>query len=63
MRIADKLSKVNEAYTVTMVDNGFLFEIGGRDEEGDWSNAKFIVADIDDLILLVREASELPRDS
>ena len=63
MRITDKLAKVDESYAITMVDNGFMFEIGGRDTEGDWSRAKFIVVDIDNLISLVREAAELPRDS
>jgi len=63
MKIANKLAKVDESYAITMVDNGFMFEIGGRNDEGDWSRAKFIVAELDDLLSLVREAAELPRDS
>jgi hypothetical protein len=61
-KIADKLSKVNESYTVNMYDNGFMFEIGGRNKADDWSNAKIIVSSIDELIELVKEVASLPRD-
>jgi len=65
--IADKLSKVNENFTINMYDNGFMIEIGGQglpNEDGDteWSTAKIIVPTIDELIPLIREAAEMPRD-
>ena len=62
MKIADKLAKVDESYTVTMVDNGFVFEIGGRDYDEEWSRAKFIVFTVEELIELIQEAPELPRE-
>ena len=60
-KISDKLSKVNEHYSVNMYDNGFMFEIGGQDSEGDWKSAKIMCASVEDVIALVIEASELPR--
>jgi len=30
-KISDKLTKVNENFTVQMYDNGYMFEISGRD--------------------------------
>jgi hypothetical protein len=61
-KISDKLSKVNEEMTIKMVDNGFVFEINGRDLEEIWAGVKFIVGSTDDLITLIKEAIELPRD-
>lgn len=63
MKIADKMTLVDDSFNVSMVDNGFVFEIGGRNEDGEWSRAKVIVTTIEDLLSLIKEAAELPRDN
>ena len=60
--ISDKLSKVSENFTVNMYDNGFMIEIGGRDSDGEWKTAKIMVQTVDELLTLVREATEIERD-
>ena len=61
-KIADKLDKVNESFTVNMYYNGFMLEIGGRKDD-DWKTAKIMVPTIEDLVVLIKEASELDRDN
>lgn len=61
-KISDKLVKVNENYSINMYDNGFMFEISGRDSENDYKSAKIMVSTVDDLIALVKEAAEMERD-
>jgi hypothetical protein len=61
-KIADKLDKVNESFTVNMYDNGFMLEIGGRKND-DWKNAKIMVPTIDELVVLIKEAADMDRDS
>jgi len=61
-KISDKLAKVNDNYTINMYDNGFMIEVGGRDSEDDWKTAKIIVSSVDELVALVKEVAELPRD-
>jgi len=61
-KISDKLTKVGDSFTVTMYDNGFMFEIGGRNENDDWSNARLICSNLDDLVTLIMEAIEAERD-
>lgn len=61
-KISDKLAKVNDSYNVQMYDNGFMFEITGKDTEGEWKTAKIMCATIDQLTALVKEASDMPRD-
>jgi hypothetical protein len=61
-KISDKLIKVNESFTVNMYDNGYMIEIGGRKADDDWGNAKILVSTIDELVELIKEASEMERD-
>lgn len=60
--ISDKVSKVNDSFTINMYDNGYMLEIGGRDPNGDYKNVKIMCNTLDDLIARVKEASELERD-
>ena len=61
-KIGDKLAKVNESFTVNMYDNGFMFEISGRDKSGDYKTVKIMVNELAQLAALVQEATELERD-
>jgi hypothetical protein len=61
-KIGDKLAKVNESFTVNMYDNGFMFEIGGRDKSGDYKSVKIMVNELAQLAALVQEATEMERD-
>lgn len=61
-KISDKLVKVNESYSINMYDNGFMFEISGRDAENDYKSAKIMVSTVEELVALVKEAAELERD-
>ena len=60
--ISDKLTKVGESFTINMYDNGFMLEIGGRDSNEEWSTAKIIVSNVEELVALVKEATEIKRD-
>jgi hypothetical protein len=61
-KVSDKLTKVNESFTINRYDNGFMFEVGGRNKKGDYKTAKIMVGSIDELVALVREASEMELD-
>ena len=60
--IQDKLTKVNESFTIYMYDNGYMIEIGGRDSENDYKTAKIMVQNVEQLVALVQEATEMERD-
>ena len=62
-KIADKLNKVNDSFTVNRYDNGFMIEVGGRNEEGEWANSKIICNTEDELIAVIKEAITLPLDN
>jgi len=62
-KISDKLTKVNESFTVNMYDNGYMIEVGGKDGDDDWKTAKITVADLDSLIALIKEVVAMDRDN
>ena len=51
-----KLSKVNESFTVYRYDNGFMAEVGGRDDDDNWKTAKIMCNTEEDLIAVIKEA-------
>lgn len=61
-KISDKLARVNENFNVNMYDNGYMFEISGKDAEGDWKTAKIMCTTLDQLVALVQEAADMDRD-
>ena len=61
--LGDKLVKVNESFTVNMYDNGFMIEVGGRNKKGDYTNAKIMCSNVDQLVALVAEACSMERDT
>jgi len=61
-KISDKLSKVNDSFTVNVYDNGYMLEISGRDNLQDWSSAKVIVNSLEDLVTLIKEVTEMERE-
>jgi len=62
-KIGDKLAKVNDSFTVNMYNNGFMLEIGGRSSDEEWTNVKLTVSSIEELVALIKEAADLPRDN
>jgi len=60
-KISDKLTKVNESFTVNMYDNGYMIEVGGSDSKDDWKNVKLTVAELDSLIAIIKEVVAMER--
>jgi hypothetical protein len=63
INLTDKFKKVNEAFTITMCDNGFLVDIAGEDLKGDWIDKKLLVTTIADLHTLLDQIVQMPRRS
>jgi hypothetical protein len=61
-QISDKLTSINDSFTVTIYDNGFLIDISGKREDDDWASAKILVPTEEKLMELIKEAVNMPRD-
>jgi hypothetical protein len=62
-KLGDKLTKINESFTINMYDNGFMVEASGRNKKGDYVSAKILCNTLDEMLALVKEAGEMDRDS
>lgn len=58
-----KLAKVNESFTINRYDNGFMIEVGGRDDGNDWKTAKVMCSTEAELIDVIKEALLMELDS
>jgi hypothetical protein len=61
--LGDKLTKVNDNFTVNMYDNGYMIEVSGRTKKGDYTTAKILCSNVEQLAALVQEACTMERDS
>ena len=61
-KVSDKLAKVNDSFTINMYDNGFMIEIGGQNKNDEWSTAKILVSEINDLLEIIKEVAEMERN-
>jgi hypothetical protein len=59
----NKLSKVNESFTINRYDNGFMIEVGGRDNESDWKHCKILCSTEAELFEVIKEALSMEVDN
>ena len=59
----NKLCKVNESITLNRYDNGFMVEVGGRDNENDWKTAKILCSTEEEMMAVVREWNTMEIDT
>lgn len=59
----NKLSKVNESFTINRYDNGFMIEVSGRDNDNDWKTSKILCATEDELFAVIKEALAMELDN
>lgn len=61
MKISDKLFKVDESLSIHMYDNGYMIEVGGRDDEDNWASAKILCDSLEKIFEYITEASKIKR--
>ena len=59
----NKLSKVNENISINRYDNGFMVEVGGRDNENDWKTAKVLCNTEEEMIAVIQEWNSMEIDT
>lgn len=61
--LAEKIAKVNDAFTVYRYDNGWMIEVSGRDSENDYRTSKTLCTTEDDLIALIKQYNSMEVDN
>jgi hypothetical protein len=47
--------------SIRMYDNGYLFEVNGRDDDDNWANVKILCNTLDEVVTLITEATKMER--
>jgi hypothetical protein len=61
MNICDKILKVDDTITIKIVDNGYMFEISGQDQNADWKTVRIVCHSRSELDTLLDEALDMDR--
>jgi hypothetical protein len=59
MMISNKLKKADDSLTINKLDNGYMVEVSGRDEEDDWASAKILVLTLQEVFDLLEEYADM----
>lgn len=62
MKVSDILNKINDSFEVSILANGYVLDIRGRDKQDDWSSCKLAVATVEELFEVIKEIAEMPVD-
>jgi hypothetical protein len=54
-----KLTKVNEQISINRYDNGWMVEVGGRDDDDNWKTVKVVCNSEEEVIAIVQEWNTL----
>ena len=58
-----KLAKVNESITINRYDNGWMVEVGGRDNDNEWKNSKIVCNTEEEVLAVVKEYNSMELDN
>ena len=58
----NKLVNRNAEYTIENISNGYVLNINGRDDDGNWVNEKLYVGNFDQLMGAIRSLDEMAID-
>lgn len=60
--LLNKLDTVDGSCTVHRYDNGWMLEVPGRNQEGDWATAKILCNTEEELIEYIRQYNTVALD-
>jgi hypothetical protein len=61
MLISDKIVKIDSDIRITIADNGYIFEVSGKNVNDDWRNVKIVCNTRSELDSLLDETLDLER--
>ena len=57
-----KLAKANESITINRYDNGWMVEVGGRNDDNDWRTAKILCNTEEEMLAVIKEWNTMELD-
>ena len=60
-KLIDHFMKVNDNYSITNCQNGYVVDVSGQDKDDNWINAKFVFKTFEELTEAVQDLAWMPR--
>jgi hypothetical protein len=60
-KLLDMFTKINDNYTVTNCNNGFVIEVSGQDSSEEWITGKFLVMTVAELRDVIQDLAGMPK--
>jgi hypothetical protein len=60
-KLIDTFTKINDNYTITNCNNGFVLEVSGQNSNEDWITGKFVLKTIDELKDVIQDLAVMTR--
>lgn len=60
-KLIDHFTKVNDNYTVTNCQNGYIVEVSGQDSSNEWITVKYVFKAFEELTEAVQDLAWMPR--
>jgi hypothetical protein len=60
-KLIDHFAKVNDNYTITNCQNGYVVDVSGHDKDDNWINAKFVFKTFEELKDVVQDLAWMPK--
>ena len=60
-KLIDTFTKINDNYTITNCNNGFVIEVSGQNFSEEWVTGKFVFKTIDELKDVVQDLAAMPK--
>lgn len=61
IKLVDHFAKVNDNYSITNCQNGYVVDVSGQDREENWITAKFVFKTFEELRDAVQDLAWMPR--
>lgn len=60
-KLVDHFTKVNDNYTITNCQNGYVVEVSGQASNDDWITIKYVFKTFEELKDVVQDLAWMPR--
>lgn len=60
-KLIDHFTKVNDNYTITNCQNGYIVEVSGQDSSNEWITVKYVFKAFEELTEAVQDLAWMPR--
>ena len=56
-----RYTKINDNFTITLCENGYVADISGNNSDEDWISSKIVFNDLKDLTVFIKDLEKIEK--